>query len=252
MASFSDHLPCGPFTTPEAVLACCEIAQQLGMDETDVRLLDAIADASLMLYYWTGRQFGTCQTTLRICRGCNCMEGALCCCGVDSIDLGLFPVTSIDAIRMDGVDQDVDDFHIDEFHLLVRSTPQTPWPVCGNGWAAPDSEYDSEAYGFVFEVTVTHGVEVPHLLERAARILTCELLNDSCAGQCKLPERVTSISRRGMSVEIASSQDLLGDKLTGIYTVDLAISTLNPTKMQSPSFVWTPQLRRNRNRRTYT
>lgn len=252
MASFTDYMPCGPYTTPESVLACCEIAQQLGMTEDDVRLLDAIADASLMLYYWTGRQFGTCTTTLRICRGCNCADGRVCCCGVNDIDLGLWPVTSIESIRIDGVEQDVDDFHIDEFHLLVRSGEQTPWPVCSNQWAESGGAYDTEADGYVFEVTVVHGVEVPHVLERAARTLTCELLNDACAGQCKLPERVTSISRRGMSVEVASSQDLLGDKLTGIYVVDLAISTLNPMKMQSPSFVWTPQLRRNRNRRVYT
>lgn len=252
MASFTDYMPCGPYTTPEAVLACCEIAQQLGMTDDDVRLLDAIADASLLLYYWTGRQFGTCTTTLRVCRGCRCAYGTPCCCEVDSIDLGLWPITSIDAIRMDGEEQDPDDFHIDEFHLLVRSTSQAPWPVCSNLWAESGGAYDTDPYRPSFEVTVTHGVEVPHVLERAARTLTCELINDACAGQCKLPERVTSISRRGMSVEVASSQDLLGDKLTGIYVVDLAISTLNPTKMQSPSFVWTPQLRRNQNHRVYT
>jgi hypothetical protein len=251
MADFLDPMPCGPYTTPEAVLACCEIAQQLGLTDDDVRLIDAIEDASLLLYYWTGRTYGTCTTTLRLCRGCTCTE-MVCCCGVNSIDLGVWPVVSLDAIRMNGEEQDVADFHIDEWHYLVRSGVQDPWPTCSNLWAEAGGEYDDEANGYVFEVDLTYGVAVPHILERAARTLACELLNDACAGQCKLPERVTSISRRGMSVEVASSQDLLGDKLTGIYVVDLAISTLNPSKLQSPSFVWTPQLRRNRNRRVYT
>jgi len=250
MASYLDPLPCGPFTTPAAVLACCAVAQEQGMTEEDVRLLDAIADASLLLYYWTGRQFGLCSTTLRICRTCNCQN--ICRCNVNSIDLGVWPVVSLDGIRMNGEDQDIENFHIDEYHLLVRSGPQDPWPVCSNLWAAAGGPYDSEADHFVFEVEVTYGIEAPHLLERATRTLACELLNDACAAQCKLPERVTSVSRRGLSIEVASSQDLLQDRLTGIYVVDLAITTFNPSKMQSPSFVWTPQLQRNGNRRVYT
>lgn len=251
MASFNDPMPCGPFTTPENLLLCCNIAQELGMTETDPRLLDAIADASLMLYYWTGRQFGTCTSTLRVCRTCDCQMLA-CCCGVNSIDLGLWPILSLDRVRMDGEDQPLEDFHIDEWHYLVRSGPQVAWPVCSNLWAETGGPYDDAAHKYVFEVDVTYGIEVPAILERATRMLACELLNDACAGQCKLPERVTSVSRRGLSIEVASSQDLLQDKMTGIYAVDLAIATLNPGKMQSPSFVWTPQLERNRNRRVYT
>lgn len=251
MASFLDPMPCGPFTTAANVLLCCEIAQQQGMDETDVRLLDAIADASLLLYYWTGRTYGTCSATLRLCRSCDCVSGA-CCCSVNRLDLGLWPVTSLDRVRIDGVDQPLANFHIDEFHYLVRSGPQDPWPYCSNLWAETGGAYDTADDGYVFEVDVTYGIEVPGMLERAARLLACELLNDACAGQCKLPERVTSVSRRGLSVEVASTQDLLDRKMTGIYAIDLAIQTLNPNRMQSPSFVWTPQLERNKNHRVYT
>lgn len=251
MASFLDPMPCGPFTTPENVLLCCAVAQEQGLTETDPRLLDAIADASLLLYYWTGRQYGTQTATLRLCRGCNCADRS-CCCGVNSIDLGLWPVTSLDAVRIDGVDQTLTDFHIDEFHYLVRSGPQDPWPVCSNQWAASGGPYDDADNGYVFEVEVTYGIEVPSMLERAARTLACELLNDACAGTCKLPERVTSVSRRGLSMEVASSMDLLDKNMTGIYSVDLAIKTLNPSRLQSPAFVWSPDLERNRNRRVYT
>ncbi len=251
MASFTDPLPCGPFTTPADVLACCNAAVDAGMTESDPRILDAIADASLLLYYWTGRTYGLCTTTLRLCRSCSC--ASVCCCGVDSIDLGLWPVVNLTAVRFDGVDQDVADFHIDEFHYLVRSGEQEAWPTCTNMWAASGGAFDTEEDGHVFEVEFQYGIEAPSILERAARTLACELLSSACGvGECKLPERVTSISRRGMSVEVASSQDLLQDGLTGIYSVDLAIKTLNPTKLQSPSFVWSPHLARNRNRRAYT
>jgi hypothetical protein len=244
-------MPCGPFTTPANVLLCCAVAQEQGLTATDPRLLDAIADASLLLYYWTGRQYGTQSTTLRLCRSCNCVEYN-CCCRVNSIDLGVWPVISLDSVRMEGANQSLSLYHIDEFHYLVRSGPQDPWPSCTNQWATTGSAYDSLGDGYVFEVEVTYGIEVPSILERAARTLACELLNDACAATCKLPERVTSVSRRGLSVEIASSMDLLDKNMTGIYSVDLAIKTLNPSRMQSPSFVWTPDLERNRNRRVYT
>lgn len=251
MASFLDPMPCGPFTTAENVLLCCAIAQEQGLSDTDPRLLDTIADASLLLYYWTGRQYGTQTAVLRLCRPCNC-SGPVCACGVNAIDLGLWPVLSLDALRMDGVEQDLTNFHIDEYHYLVRSGPQDPWPNCSNQWAASGGPYDSQAYGYVFEVELTYGIEVPSILERAARTLACELLNDACAATCKLPERVTSVARRGLTMEVASSMDLLDKNMTGIYSVDLAIKTLNPSRLQSPTFVWTPDLERNRNRRVYT
>jgi hypothetical protein len=251
MASFLDSLPCGPFTTPENVLLCCTVAQEQGLTEADVRLTDAIADASLLLYYWTGRQFGVTQATLRLCRPCNC-NGPLCACGVDRIDLGLWPVVSLDKVWMEGAAQDLTAFHIDEFHYLVRSGPQDPWPTCTNLWAASGGPHDSYADTYTFEVEVTYGIEVPSLLERATRTLACELLNDACAGTCKLPERVTNVSRRGLSVAVASSIDLLDKNMTGIYSVDLAIKTLNPSRLQSPSFVWSPDLQRNRAHRVYT
>jgi hypothetical protein len=105
----------------------------------------------------------------------------------------------------------------------------------------------------VFEVTVTHGIPIPSLLKRAARELACHLLSVSCLGtECKLPDRVTSISRRGVSMEVGSPIDYLQDGKTGIYAVDLAIATLNPSKLQSPSFVWHPNLSSNRLHRVYT
>lgn len=254
MASFTDPLPCGPFTTPSALLTCCKAATDAGMDENDPHVLDAIADASLLLYYWTGRTYGTCTTTLRLCRSCNC--SGTCGCGVNSIDLGLWPVVGLQSVRYDGVLQDLADFHIDEFHYLVRSGPQDPWPTCTNMWAETGGPYDSEdpEYGHVFEVTFDYGIDIPSILERAARALACELLSSACGAEqaCKLPERVTSVARRGLTMEVASSNDLLRDGMTGIYVVDLAVKTLNPSKLQSPSFIWSPDLARNRNRRVFT
>lgn len=253
MATFNDPLPCGPYVTPADLLACCNTATQAGYTETSPQVLDAIADASLLLYYATGRQFGTCTATVRPCLACGCMGEGGCCCEVSKIDLGLWPITAINSVHYDGAAQPLGDFHIDNFHELVRTNDQDPWPRCTNLWAATGGVHDNETEGYVFEIGITYGIAVPGLLERAARVLACELLNDACLGECKLPDRVTNISRRNLTMQVASAEDILRDNGgTGIYQVDLAVKTFNPSRLQSPSFVWNPQLSRNSVHRTYS
>lgn len=253
MAAFTDHLPCAPYVTPAEVLACCPAATDAGILPNDPRLLEAIEDASLILYYLTGRQFdGTCTETIRPCVPCGCQGGG-CCCEVNSIDLGLWPITNIVSVWYDGAFQPLTDFHVDEYHLLVRSNDQDPWPTCSNLWAERGGPHDNLTEGFVWEIEVEVGIPVPRPLVRAARDLACALLSASCLGDtCRLPERVTSLSRRGVTMDIGNPLDYLDRGMTGIYSVDLAIKTLNPTRLQSPSFVWSPNLRRNANHRTYT
>lgn len=252
MASFIDPLPCGPYVTPEALLACCSTAVEAGYTVTSPQVLDAIADASLLLYYWTGRTYGTCEATVRPCRGCvgECRD---CCCDPGGIELGLWPITNLTEVWYDGEAQPIENFHIDNFRTLVRSVDNDePWPRCSNLWAAKGSPEDNETNGYVFEVSFEYGIPVPGMLERAARVLACELLNDACIGNCRLPEKVTTVSRRGLTMEVASSSELLSNNLTGLYQVDLAIRALNPSRIQSPAFVWTPDLARNKVHRVYT
>jgi hypothetical protein len=104
----------------------------------------------------------------------------------------------------------------------------------------------------VFEIDVTYGLPVPRMLTRAARQLACELLSGCPESSCDLPELVTSVSRRGMTMEVASPMDLLDKGRTGLYAVDLAISTFNPSGLQSPSFVWSPDMASNRIRKTHS
>jgi len=252
MASFVDHLPCGPYVPAQTVLDCCPAATASGILPNDPRLLDAIEDATLILYYLTGRQFeGTCLETIRPCIPCGCQGG--CCCEANTIDLGLWPITSIVRVHYEGIDQPLTDFHIDEYHYLSRSNDQDAWPTCSNMWAAAGGPHDNLTEGFVWEIDVLRGMTLPTLLVRAARDLACRLLTLSCIDDtCILPERVTSLSRRGLTMDIGDAMDYLDKGMTGIYTVDLAIKVLNPSRLQSPSFVWTPDLRRNFNHRIGT
>lgn len=239
--AYTDHLFCDiyPYATPADVIKCCKSAN--GMEEDDPRIEDALDDASLILYYMTGRQFsGTCTTTVRP----PCLSGSCSCgCAPAQVNLGVWPVTSVVSVRYGGqtyTGADItDNFHVNSYRYLARNDGQAF--LSGNQWAEAGSQYDNPSDGHVFEVTVEHGLQVPKLLKRATRLLACELLDSCCGNECKLPDRVTSISRVGVTQEIASVVDVLEKGGTGIYAVDLAIQVFNPNRLQSPSFVWSAQ-----------
>jgi hypothetical protein len=242
--TFTDDTYCEvyPYVTPAEVIACCKTAEN--MAEDDDRVIDAIDDASLVIYYLTGKQFGgTCQATVRP----PCLSGSCGCgCTPNQIDIGLWPVTDLVSVRYDGVVYtDASDptvgslFHVTEHRYLARKDGDAF--LSGNQWAVAGSAQDTADNGYTFEVTVEYGLTVPRLVKRAAKRMACELLKACCNdASCKLPERVTSVTRSGLTMDVKSAEDLLRDGRTGIYEVDLAIQVFNPSKLQSPSFVFMP------------
>lgn len=239
MGLFVDHLLCGtyPYLTPEQFITKCPEAE--GLEEDDQDVIAAIEDASMLMYYLLGRQFdGTCETTFR-------PEPNHCCRTSRRITSGLWPITEIVNIHLDGADQDVANFHVDEWRYIVRNDGE-PFPADSNWWAETDSADDDllEPGGAVFEITVEHGLTPPPMITRATQALACKIFDGGSIGACKLPERTTSVSRNGVSMDIADVMELLKYRRTGIYLVDLAIMTFNPSGLQSPTFVWSPDLRR--------
>lgn len=245
MAEFTDNVACGPFVTPEEVMGCCKIASD-NLTIDDPRLLDAIEDATTIIYYLTGRQFGgTCTTTVRPCNPwcCNCTCGS---CKPNEINLGVWPVTAVTSVRIDGTTltgSDITDtFHVDEWRYLVRNDGNI-FPHANSAFAIAGSAEDVSDFQneFVFEVTVEHGMTVPRLITRATRAMACQLVSFCLDLPCKLPERVTSVSRQGVSMNVSSTEDFLTKGRTGIYEVDLALATFNPNHLQSSSFMWSGQ-----------
>lgn len=57
-------------------------------------------------------------------------------------------------------------------------------------------------------------------------------------GDCTLPQRVTSVSRQGVSWTLLDTQDFLEQGRTGIYEVDLFLKTYNPANALRPSRVY--------------
>lgn len=81
------------------------------------------------------------------------------------------------------------------------------------------------------DVTYEYGSEPSKLLNRAIYALAAEFdLADNNDGNCRLPERVTSVNRQGVSWTLIDPQDFLDNGRTGIYEVDLAMRAIGSNR----------------------
>ena len=257
---YTSHLPCSPWTTTEAVRLCCSSAAS-SAEAPDELVEEAISSASETLFMLSGQQFtGTCDVSIRPCSDRNCYsfystrrwypvdESALpardCTCPtLPKIDLGYFPVTEITSVLVDGVLLvDGVDYRLDMSRYLVRLATydgnrwtNPGWPCCQR-LDIPPTEDDT------FEVQFSYGYSPPQLGALAARTLACEILK-GCAGDasCRLPNRVTSVRRQGISVSMLDLS-ALEQGHTGVYEVDLFLETYNPGNLRGRTSVFSPDI----------
>jgi hypothetical protein len=121
----------------------------------------------------------------------------------------------------------------DKYYLADHSTI---YGIPGAGWSPSQ-----------IEVTYTYGSPPPTAGRAAARVLATELVklyedDDTCA----LPQRVTSISRQGVSYTLLDNQDFIDELKTGIYAIDLFLKTVNPDKARARARVFSPDQPRAR------
>ena len=96
------------------------------------------------------------------------------------------------------------------------------------------------------EVTYTYGIKPPTAGRMAAKEFAIQLIKLWEGDDCALPDRVTSISRQGVSYTILDNQDFLENMRTGIYTIDIFLKSANPSKALMPSKVFSPDVPRAR------
>lgn len=93
------------------------------------------------------------------------------------------------------------------------------------------------------EVTYKWGGPPPPAGVTAVLDLANELVKAiECPEDCKLPERVTSVSRQGVSFQVFDPQDFMTDGRLGLYSVDVFLKAVNPNKAQLPARVFSPDL----------
>ncbi|WP_329368705.1 hypothetical protein OG896_24490 [Streptomyces sp. NBC_00669] len=177
------------------------------------------------------------------CRtSCSCSE--LCEARLDG------PVYDIVEVLVDGEALVPEAYRVDVPNLLVRTDGEC-WPACQD-MAAPCG-----AEGTVC-VTYRTGLRLDASATAAVSELTCELVKaclpaGSC-GPCRLPGNVTRLARQGVST--TTRQGVTVDSFdptmvfaagrTGLPTVDLWLTTVNPDGLPSASRVVSPDYRRPR------
>ncbi len=115
-------------------------------------------------------------------------------------------------------------------HSTLHIRAGTPWTPCN------------------VEITYAYGIPVPTAGKMAARKLAIELARLWAGDEmCELPQRVTSVSRQGVSYTILDNQEFIDELRTGLYEIDLFLKVVNPDNARRKSKVFsvdTPRARK--------
>jgi hypothetical protein len=233
--------------------------------------LQAVAQrrAQDLIWMLSGRRFGLCTVTVRPCRtpcapppppawwsgvgfypavvsgrmvnvaACGC-RGSSCSCGPEcSVRLAPGPVAAIDQVQVDGVEVPADEYQVLDGRHLVRVGGGC-WPDCQR-FDRPDGQPGT------WSVTYRYGIPPPAGALAAAASYACEL-GKACtgSGRCRLPQRVQSITRDGVSMTMLDPLEFLEQGRTGLPEVDTWLAAVNPNSLPEAPRVLSPDVRRPR------
>jgi hypothetical protein len=133
---------------------------------------------------------------------------------------------------------DPSSYRIDDAQWLVRQDGDH-WPIC--------QDYNLAAgLTGTWSVTYFRGAVVPDSVLAAAGSLACEFAKACTGGECRLPGRVSSIIRQGVSIQLVDVSDLLKHGFTGLTEVDQVIRAFNPSSLTHRLRVLSPDIQVNR------
>lgn len=158
-----------------------------------------------------------------------------------SVNLGVFPLTGIEQVLIDGTVVDPTTYVISNNRSLVRLAPD---PVTANpGWPTSNRhDLTSDQVG-TWEVTLDYGIPPPigGVLSCAEYALNLFRAFVPGSGDCQLPGYVTQITRQGVTAVMANPMQLLVDGMTGLRLCDSWINASNPAHLRRRATVWIPE-----------
>ncbi|WP_162948120.1 hypothetical protein [Streptomyces europaeiscabiei] len=228
--------------------------------------------ATETLWGLTGQRFGLCEVTLRPCRRdcgsssffddfgppwaggsypqpaliggqwfnltCGSCHGGCSCSSVAEVLLPA-PVLRIVEVKIDGTPLVTGAYRVDNNRLLVR-TDGGDWPRC-NDLSSADTEADT------WSVTAVYGEDLPDGAALAMGQLACEIAKAADGGDCKLPAGLQQLVRQGVTISYPDVGELFRQGRTGLYLVDMFVTTWNPNRLRTRSRVYSvdrPAVRR--------
>lgn len=225
------NCPLGPSPDPATVDAATTVATEI-------------------LWALSGRRFGYRDVTVRPTPPCppgpSLVQAAfghthtgvlgptiLCCEPTGYINLA-GPVASIIEVLIDGAVVDPTTYRLSGNRLWRRGAGLV-WPT------VQDMTLEPGLPG-TWTVAYVQGQPVPAGGLYAAGQLACELYKAMMGKACALPQRVTEISREGVSMTVLDPAEFLDKGRTGISAVDLWIASVNPYGLPSATTVWSPDM----------
>ena len=244
--------------TVEVCESCCTDAVS-GLDPGLVE--SAHAWAVDFLWRATGKQFGLCEQTYRPCRrecgdttwngafglpfwpgktvggswvnmSCGSCPGA-CHCGGTISEVYLPGTYAVTGIVVDGQSLDpLATVLVYDSSRIIRSDGGA-WPDCQDLSARSDAV---SGVAGTWELTVLQGIPVPAGGALAAGILACEFLKRCISDDtCRLPQRIQTITRQGVTVGFQDTFEGLSDLRTGLWEVDAFLEAARSTRWQAPT-----------------
>lgn len=231
---------CTPWTTPEDVLASPKVP-----DTVDPTLLQQAVDlAGQVLYVLSGSRWrgGGCTATVQS----PALPGRSACCGGSEYELGLFPVTEVTAVRVDGVALAEGTWEVRSRRVLHLPGVRSENPYATNCLpGVPDHLRGCCPREVVADVV--YGAGPPQAGRVAAAALAAELiLAWTKSASCSLPARVTTVTRQNTTAVVLDPLDFLDKGKVGVYAVDLFLTTYNPTRRRRRASVWSPDVQHAR------
>jgi hypothetical protein len=203
-------------------------------DLSDEVFEDLCWQASELLYSWSGRQFnGGCHSTVVLDTPPGASGSAYCWRdwedpwvprGARSVgsrvvaSLPDAPVTSIEMVMVDGVELTTAEYIAELPAGLIHRVGGAEWPTGTR-------------------VTYSHGLMPPIGGQRAAVLLALELGRSWTGAKCNLPKRIESISREGITINLAVAMQ---GWRTGIWDIDAWLHSVNPSMMTRRASAWSP------------
>jgi hypothetical protein len=217
-----------------------------------------------VLWALSGRQFGVCPVIARPCRqpcggavGIGNVDGMLvngyavgswfpvwdgahwrnvaCGCGprcswvapnvVHLVSAGQ-PVQEVTEVVIAGEVLDDAEYRL-EGDLLYR---------IGADWPTQDLTRPLDEPG-TWSVTYTRGNPPPPGAAKLVGLLAAEFLAACSGGKCRLPRRVQTVTRQGVSYQMVNPVDIYREGRTGLDEIDLWLSSVNPHHLMSAPVV---------------
>jgi hypothetical protein len=160
--------------------------------------------------YWFGGGCGTCND------GCSCTYGS-------EVKLPA-TVNSITQVKIDGAVLANTAYRVDDNRLLVR--------IDGFSWPHTNNLLANDTSIGTWSVTAQYGQVVPSSAALAVGELACEFIRGLNGEDCRLPRTITTLARQGVTITLPDLGDSFKKGHTGLYLVDLFITTWNPKRLR--------------------